>query len=65
MRVVTVPSVHLSLLVWNGITIIFKVRLFSCSVTQSCPILCDPMDCSKSGFPVPQYLLEFTQTHVH
>ena len=21
------------------------------SVTQSCPTLCDPMDCSKSGFP--------------
>ena len=22
------------------------------SVTQSCPTLCDPMDCSKPGFPV-------------
>ena len=29
------------------------------SVTQSCPTLCDPMDCSTPGFPVP------TQTHVH
>ena len=27
--------------------------------------LCDPMDCSTSGFPVLHYLLEFTQTHVH
>ena len=23
-----------------------------CSVAQSCPILCDPMDCSTPGFPV-------------
>ena len=36
-----------------------------CSVTQSCPTLCDPMDCSTPGFPVHHYLLEFAQTHVH
>ena len=36
-----------------------------CSVTQSCPILCDPMDCSTSGFPVLHRLLEFVQTHIH
>ena len=24
----------------------------SCSVTKSCPTLCDPMDCSTPGFPV-------------
>ena len=35
------------------------------SVTQSCPILCDPMDCSMPGLPVHHQLLEFTQTHVH
>ena len=35
------------------------------SVTQSCPTLCDPMDCSTPGFPVHYQLLEFTQTHVH
>ena len=35
------------------------------SVTQSCPTLCDPMDCSTPGLPVPHQLLEFTQTHVH
>ena len=34
------------------------------SVTQSCPTLCDPMDCSTPGFPVLHYLPEFTQTHV-
>ena len=35
------------------------------SVTQSCPTLCDPMDCSTPGFPVHHQLLEFTQTHFH
>ena len=35
------------------------------SVTQLCPTLCDPMDCSTPGFLVHQQLLEFTQTHVH
>ena len=35
------------------------------SVTQLCPILCDPMDCSKPGFPVHHQLLELFQTHVH
>ena len=35
------------------------------SVTQSCPILCDPMDCSRPGFSVQHQLLEFIQTHVH
>ena len=34
-------------------------------VTELCPTLCDPMDCSLPGFPVHQQLLEFTQTHVH
>ena len=35
------------------------------SVTQSCPILCDPMNRSTPGLPVHHQLLEFTQTHVH
>ena len=35
------------------------------SVTQSCPILCDPMDCSMPGFPVHHQLPEPAQTHVH
>ena len=36
-----------------------------CLVTQSCPTLGDPMDCSMPGLPVHHQLLEFTQTHVH
>ena len=35
------------------------------SVAQSCPILCNPMNCSTPGLSVHQQLLEFTQTHVH
>ena len=31
------------------------------SVAQSCPTLCDPMDCSMPGLPVHYQLLEFTQ----
>ena len=35
------------------------------SVAQSCPTLCDPMNCSTPGLPVHHHLPEFTQTHVH
>ena len=35
------------------------------SVLQSCPTLCNPMDCSTPGLPVYHQLLEFIQTHVH
>ena len=35
-----------------------------CSVAKSCPILCDPMDCSTPGFPVPHHLLELAQVQV-
>ena len=34
-------------------------------IAQSCPTLCDPMNCSMPGLPVHHQLLEFTQTHVH
>ena len=36
-----------------------------CSVAKSCLTLCNPMDCSTSGFPALHYLLEFAQVHVH
>ena len=35
------------------------------SVAQSCPTLCDPMNCSTPGLAVPHYLPEFAQVHVH
>ena len=48
---------------WSNSHICTSVQ-FS-SVTQSCPTLCDPMDCSTPGFPVHHQLSAFTQTHVH
>ena len=42
-----------------------KQQICSCSVTQLCPTLCNPMDCSMPGFPVLHYLPDFAQTHVH
>ena len=35
------------------------------SVAQSCPTLCDPIECSTPGFPVHNQLPEPAQTHVH
>ena len=34
-------------------------------VAQSCLTLCNPMDCSTSGFPVHHQLPELAQTHVY
>ena len=34
---------------------------FCCSVTQLCPTLCNPMDCSMPGLSVFHYLPEFAQ----
>ena len=38
---------------------------YCCSVAKLYPTLCDPMDCSTSGFPVLHCLLDFDQIHVH
>ena len=35
------------------------------SVAQSCPTLCNPMDCSTPGFPIHHQLLELAQTQAH
>ena len=57
---------------WRTVWRFFKKKLgiklpsiqFS-SVTQSCPVLCNPMNCSTPGLPVHHQLPEFTQTHFH
>ena len=46
---------------WEKLMLVFQ---FS-SVAQSCPTLCDHMDCRIPGLPVHHQLPEFTQTHVH
>ena len=43
---------------------IYEQPQFS-SVAQSCPTLCDPMDCSTTVLCVHHQLPEFTQTPVH
>ena len=48
---------------WFGNSCLAPVQ-FS-SVTQLCPTLCDPMDCSMPGSPIHHQLLKFTQIHVH
>ena len=40
-------------------------QIICCSAIQSCPTLCNPMDCSMPGFTVLHHLLDFAQTHVH
>ena len=39
--------------------------ILSCSVAESHPTLCDPMDCTTPGFPILHHLPEFAQTHFH
>ena len=46
------------------ITLINQVSSVS-SVAQSCPTLCNSMDCSMPAFPGHHQLPELAQTHVH
>ena len=41
-----------------------KISVQFSPVSQLCPTLCNPMDCSLPGLPVHRQLPEFTQTHV-
>ena len=47
-------------IIYNGANLV----QFS-SVAQSCPTLCNPMNCSTPGLPVHQKLPDFTETHAH
>ena len=56
-------------LIWKDIctpmfilALFITVQTFS-SVAQSCPTLCDPMNCSMPGLPVHHHLPEFTHVH--
>ena len=50
-------------LLFNMLSRLVSVQLSS--VAQSCPTLCDPMNCSMPGLPVHHQLPESTETHVH
>ena len=66
-------ATHSNILVWRipwteeagGLQSIGSHPIQFSSVTQSCLTLCDPMDCSTSGFPEHHQILELAQTHVH
>ena len=49
---------------WRGEIFVESRKQFS-SVAQTCPIFCDPMECSTHGFPLHHQLPEPNQTHVH
>ena len=41
-----------------------EIKFCCCSVTQLCPVLCNPMDCSMPGFPVLHHL-PWSNSHIH
>ena len=66
-------SFAVSVGMWRAVSFSWGLMMYSislkpdccCSFAKACPTLCDPVDCSTSGFAVLHYLLEFAQTHVH
>ena len=50
---------------WSRLTISFSCSVQFISVAQSCPTLCNPINCSMPGLPVHHQLPEFIQTQVH
>ena len=69
-RVLEFESINLSVLsLLSGPTLTsihyyWKNHQFG-SVAQSGPMLCDPTDCTTTGFPVLHQLLDLAQTHVY
>ena len=49
-------GIHMPVLCWSAA---------AATSLQSCPTLCDPMNCNTPGLPVHHQLPEFTQIHVH
>ena len=56
---------YLIMFPWPGFNIWFSPLVQFSSLTQSCPTLWDPMNCSMPGLTVHHQLPEFSQTHVH
>ena len=49
----------------NTLPVMWSLLQQFSSVAQSCPTLCDPMDCSMPGLPVLHHLPELVQSHVY
>ena len=58
-------STYLSILHLPNYIAVTHPSVCCSSVAQSYPTLCDPTDCSTSGFPILHHLPELAQTHVH
>ena len=57
---------YTSLHLWNKRFLSLSVSMYQfSSVTQTCPTLCSPMDCSTPGFPVYHQFPKLDETHVH
>ena len=50
---------------WSGLPFPSPMRESESEVAQSCPTLCDPVNCSTPGFPVSHHFPEFAHVHVH
>ena len=65
----SIPNTNLAIsfvcLAWVLVHPLFPLPVQLSSVTQSCPTLCNPMDCSMPGFPIHHQLPKLAQTHVH
>ena len=59
------PLIFPSIRVFSNESVLHISSVQFSSVAQLCPTLCNPMDCSTSGFPVLHHLPELAQTHVH
>ena len=60
-------GMHLLSSTSNASNLVFKSHIWNTVALQSasCVWLCYAMHCSTPGFPVPHYLPEFTQVHIH
>ena len=61
-----VPDLGGNVFSFSSLRIMFGVFIMLLLfIAQSCPTLCDPMDCSTPGLPFLHHLQEFGQDHVH
>ena len=58
-----IPVELLQILKDDAVKVLLSVQVSS--VAQLCLTLCDPVNYSTPGLPVPHQLPEFTETHVH
>ena len=65
MRLTIHQSIHPAICPFVHSFIQFIKYLVSVLVSQSCPTLCDPIDCRMPGFPVLHQFPKLAQTHVH